>query len=80
MIKHIIRSKNGGTKEVSLTPIKAIRYQCLECMGWSAYEIKKCTGKLCHLYPYRLGHNPERRGIGNSFAKSLVEIGNEDQE
>jgi len=67
MIKHTIRSKDGGTREVSLTPIKAIRHQCLECLGWSAYEVKKCTGKFCSLYPYRLGTNPERKGIGNKF-------------
>ncbi len=32
MIKHTIRSKDGGTKEVQLTPLKAIRLQCLECV------------------------------------------------
>lgn len=68
MIKHTIKLKDGGTKEVSLTPIKAIRHQCLECLGWSAYEIKRCTGKLCSLYPYRLGTNPERKGIGGEFS------------
>ncbi|MBT6047833.1 MAG: hypothetical protein HOG49_13575 [Candidatus Scalindua sp.] len=68
MIKHTIRSKDGGTREVSLTPIKAIRFQCLECMGFSAYEIKKCTDKSCPSYPYRLGTNPERKGIGGGFS------------
>ncbi len=67
MIKHTIRSKNGGTKAVSLSPLKAIRYQCLECMGFSAFEVRKCTGPLCSLHPYRLGTNPERKGIGNKF-------------
>ncbi len=66
MIRHEIRSKDGGTKEVSLTPLKAIRYQCLECLGWSPQEIKNCTGNLCALYPYRLGSNSERKGIGRT--------------
>ncbi len=66
MIKHTIRAKDGKTKEVSLTPLKAIRYQCLECVCWSPYEVKNCTGKLCPLYPYRLGSNPERKGIGRT--------------
>ncbi len=66
MIKHKIRSKDGGIKEVSLTPLKAIRYQCLECVCWSASEVRRCTGKLCALYPYRLGTNPERKGIGRT--------------
>ncbi len=64
MIKHEIRSKDGGTKVVSLSPLKALRYHCLECVSWSAYEVKYCTSKLCALYPYRLGTNPERAGIG----------------
>tara|TARA_B100001964_G_C14020781_1_gene503738 strand:+ start:98 stop:322 length:225 start_codon:yes stop_codon:yes gene_type:complete len=72
MIKHTIKSKNGGTKEVSLTPLKSIRYQCLECLGWSAYEIKRCTGKFCALYPFRLGTNPERRGIGGKSSSKQV--------
>ena len=33
MIKHKIRAKDGGTKIVSLTPIKALRYHCMECVG-----------------------------------------------
>ncbi len=64
MIKHSIRSKDGSTKAVLLTPLKAIRYQCLECVCWSASEVKRCTSKLCSLFPYRLGTNPERTGIG----------------
>jgi|GEM_PF-5046065 hypothetical protein len=32
MIKHRIRLKGVGIKEVSVTPLKAIRYQCPECV------------------------------------------------
>ncbi len=63
-IKHKIRDRNGGTKEVSLTPLRSIRLQCIECMGFSEYEPKYCTSPLCSLYPYRLGSNPERKGLG----------------
>jgi len=66
MIEHTVRKKEGGTKEVSLTPIKAIRYQCLECMGWSAHDARNCTSKFCSLYPYRLGKSPEHKGKGNA--------------
>jgi len=72
MIKHSIRSKEGGVKVISLTPLKAIRYQCHECMGWSAHAIKRCTGKLCCLYPYRLGSNPDRKGIGGKSSSEQV--------
>jgi hypothetical protein len=69
MIKHKIQSKNGTTKEVNLTPQKAIRQHCLQCVGWVPSEVRRCTGKLCPLYPYRLGSNSERNGIGNNFIK-----------
>ncbi len=71
MISHEIRSKDGGTKEVSLTPLKSIRLNCLECVCWSAYEVKHCTSPLCPLYPYRFGRVPGHKGKGN--VKNLIE-------
>lgn len=68
MIKHEIRNKDGGTKIARLTPIKAIRLFCLECVGWSAYEVKDCTSKLCLLHPYRFGKIPGHKGKGNAQA------------
>ncbi len=65
MIKHVIRSKDGGDKNISITPLKAIRYQCLECVCWSASEVKRCTSKICSLYPYRFGKVPGHKGKGN---------------
>jgi hypothetical protein len=67
-IKHTIRSKDGGIKTVSLSPIKAIRHQCLECMGWSAHDADHCTDKLCSLFPYRFGNNPECERIGGELS------------
>ncbi len=66
MIKHTIRSKDGGNKEVYLSPLKAIRHNCLECVSWSAHEVKHCTAKLCPLYPYRFGKAPGHKGKGNA--------------
>lgn len=62
-IKHAIRSSksNGETRLVELTPNKAIHYQCVECMGWSAQEVKECTDPHCPLYPFRMGTNPSRK-------------------
>ena len=71
MIKHTIRSKEGGTKTVILSALKAIRLHCLECTGWSAYEVKKCTNPLCPLSPFRLGKVPGHKGKGN--ASNLIE-------
>jgi hypothetical protein len=46
--------------EKRLTPIKAIRAKCLDCMGGSSKEVKLCNIPECSLYLYRLGKNPAR--------------------
>lgn len=43
------------------SPLKAIRQNCLDCMCGNANEVKLCTVTKCALYPYRLGHNPNRK-------------------
>ena len=48
---------------VRFTPLKAIRFKCLECAG-SFKAIKHCMSFDCPLYIYRLGHDPQRKGIG----------------
>jgi hypothetical protein len=62
-VKHTVRANGfGKTKEVQLTPVKAIRFQCIECMGFQAREVTLCTDPLCSLYPYRMGKNISLRG------------------
>lgn len=51
-----------------LTPVKAIRKHCLGCSNDSVKEVKECIIKECPLYPYRLGKNPNRLGVGNKQA------------
>ena len=46
-----------------LTPIKAIRAKCLECQGQSPKEVRLCLAVQCALHPYRMGKNPNRKGI-----------------
>jgi hypothetical protein len=57
-IEHEIKTADGGLELVELTPIKAIRKHCLECVAWSYEEVKGCTARSCPLYPYRLGRRP----------------------
>jgi len=58
-IKHEIRKDgNRKFKVVKLTPIKAIRYHCIECVGFQKAMIPGCLSKHCPLYPFRLGRNP----------------------
>ena len=46
-----------------LTPIKAIKANCLDCMCGSYKEVKLCPIKDCPLFPYRFGHHPLRKGM-----------------
>jgi hypothetical protein len=48
--------------------LKAIRAKCIDCLGGSADEAKKC----CALWPFRMGTNPHRdtsNYAGGSFGK-----------
>ena len=47
-----------------MTPMKAIRAKCLDCMYDSAKEVRLCPSTNCSLFQYRFGKNPARAGIG----------------
>lgn len=70
--------KNNGI----LTPVRAIRAKCLDCMCGQATEVRLCPITDCSLYPYRMGHNPSRKGKGGNaghFApKSTAQVGGND--
>lgn len=62
MIEHTYRVGLDGRTETSvLSAVRAIRKHCLECVGWSSDEVKRCTARLCALYPFRFGYDPGRR-------------------
>ena len=52
---------------MKLSPLKAIKKKCLDCMCGSAKEVKLCPSEECELYPFRFGHNPNRSGIGGKI-------------
>ena len=56
------------------TPLRAIRRHCIECMGGQVYEVKHCTSPECNLYPYRMGRNPKRKGIGGNIGKTRKKL------
>lgn len=41
-----------------LTPVKAIRSKCLECVVGNMAEVRRCHLKDCALWPYRMGKRP----------------------
>ncbi len=58
----------------SLSPLKSIRKNCLDCSAGSVKEIKLCPIEDCPLYRFRFGKNPNRAGIGGKgFPKEFVE-------
>jgi len=58
MIKQTIRTKEGGTRVANTTARKSIQLFCVECMGFSAEDVKRCIAPLCPLYPFRLYKTP----------------------
>ena len=59
-VRHEIRADgNGKTKVVTLTARRAIIENCKECMGFNFAEVRRCTSKLCPLYPFRTWDKPE---------------------
>lgn len=42
------------------TPMKAIRAKCIDCCCGDMKEIRECTIEKCPLWPYRMGHRPEK--------------------
>jgi hypothetical protein len=61
-------------------PIKAIRENCIECMGGRGVEqsysklIEECPSHDCALYEFRFGKNPHhRRNLSDKQRNALAE-------
>ena len=37
----------------------AVRCYCLECVGWSPAEVRRCTSPACPLWEFRMGRRFE---------------------
>ena len=53
-----------------MTPLRAIREKCLDCSCQQPTEVRDCPIISCALYPFRMGKNPNRAGIGNHKPKT----------
>lgn len=57
-----------------MTPLKAIKEYCIDCMGGQQRLVKGCTAPNCPLYPYRTGHNTTaKREMTDEQRKELSE-------
>jgi hypothetical protein len=71
-IKHTFRKNGSGLLQTrNLTPLKAIRFNCKECMGFRVGEVSGCTSFLCLFFPFRMGKG-HRKG-GKNFKKKTVQ-------
>ncbi|MHB8763133.1 MAG: hypothetical protein ACYDA8_02140 [Deferrisomatales bacterium] len=68
-VEHTFRTVGGQLKTAMLTPIKAIREQCVACVN-SPYAVVDCRGDLCSLFPFRLG---DAHTVGPEQRKRLAE-------
>ncbi len=41
----------------------AIRNHCLECVGYNAAEVRRCTDHACWLWPYRFGEQRSAESV-----------------
>jgi hypothetical protein len=50
----------------TLSPLQAIRQNCIDCSAGEHKEIRLCPIHDCPLYPFRFGTNPNRKGVGGA--------------
>lgn len=44
--------------------LQLIRRRCIDCSGASLEQVRNCHFVECTLHPFRMGTNPNRKGIG----------------
>lgn len=75
-IKHTcIVGDNQKTAEMMLSMGRADRLHCLECVGFSAYEVRNCSHTICAMWPFRFGKDPGRvkRDLSEEQKTAMVE-------
>jgi len=72
-VKHTIFGKDGGTEEVTLTPLLAIVKHCIMCFGFED-DPEMCTCALCPLFPFRTGDGHSGKKLSTA-QKSGLSVG-----
>ena len=55
---------NSKKMTYASSPIRSIREKCLDCSAGNKAEVARCPIQTCALWPYRMGRNPNRAGVG----------------
>jgi len=59
-------------KTAEITPLKAIRANCLECANYSTNDVKECEIWYCPLYPFRSGKSGRKSNLSENQKKEIV--------
>lgn len=83
--------RTDGEKQImieKLTPTETVLAYCVHCLGMYQYnsdDIRSYQGdqafaEPCPFFPYRMGTNPARQGIGGNIGQVARELMNNHQE
>jgi len=59
---------------MTMTPLKAHRLRCINCMSRNYAKIAKCEDTQCESWIFRSGHNPNRKGVGRIGGSPLLRV------
>ena len=59
------RLGSGAKSKAPLTVVKSMRAECLD-RSEIANDVRDCGDEDCELYPFRMGRNPNRAGMGGN--------------
>lgn len=61
------------TESGKLTPLRAIKWHCLDCVCYDRNEVKMCENVNCPLHAFRFGRNPRHKGREDRKGKEVGE-------
>jgi hypothetical protein len=59
-------TKTAHTSSDKRSPLRSIREKCIDCCAGNKAEVARCQMRTCALWPFRMGHNPNRAGVGGN--------------
>jgi hypothetical protein len=56
-------TKTAHTSSRRRSPLRSIREKCIDCCAGNKAEVARCPIQACALWPFRMGHNPNRAKV-----------------
>ena len=70
-ITHTYMGKDGYTITKKITPLQAIRAECMACSNFQYSVVAGCHIKLCPLWPFRSGKSGTKREYSEEQKKAM---------